>query len=214
MTNIYGKTVGYILRLSIIVCIIYGGLLFLTGWQFTQTPTGFIPQQDKGYLILNVQLPDAASVDRTEKVMARIEKIARGDKKEKPATEHKEEHSEEKDANAEKKPIKHYPGMPGIAHTVGVSGQSLILKANAPNLGSMYILLEEFDKRHDPDLSADAIAADLEALCRDGGLHLSPTSPSKPSRLPAFRKRPCATSNRSRISFSHCRNSRTGSPAG
>ena len=47
--------------------LVYGGLLVLTGWQFVQAPTGFIPQQDKGYLILNVQLPDAASVERTQK---------------------------------------------------------------------------------------------------------------------------------------------------
>ena len=45
--------------------VIYGGLLVLTCWQFNRTPTGFIPQQDKGYLILNVQLPDSASVERT-----------------------------------------------------------------------------------------------------------------------------------------------------
>ncbi len=167
MTEFYGKTVAAILRISVIVCIIYGGLLALTGWQFTRAPTGFIPQQDKGYLILNVQLPDAASVDRTEKVMARIEKIARGNKKEANPDNAKDEHADDK--KVDKKPVKHFPGLPGIAHTVGVSGQSLILKANAPNLGSMYILLDDFDKRHDADLSADAIANDLVTLCKDGG---------------------------------------------
>ena len=55
--------------------VIYGGLLVLTWWQFYRTPTGFIPQQDKGYLILNVQLPDSASVERTQKLMARIDEI-------------------------------------------------------------------------------------------------------------------------------------------
>ena len=45
--------------------LVYGGLLCLTYWGFTHTPTGFIPQQDKGYLLVNVQLPDAASVART-----------------------------------------------------------------------------------------------------------------------------------------------------
>ena len=52
------------------------GLLVLTWWGFTHTPTGFIPQQDKGYLLVNVQLPDAASVTRTRDVVERIEKIA------------------------------------------------------------------------------------------------------------------------------------------
>ena len=52
---------------------IYAGLLGMTFWQFQRTPTGFIPQQDKGYLVLNVQLPDSASVERTQNAMAIIE---------------------------------------------------------------------------------------------------------------------------------------------
>ena len=76
MTALYGGTVGRMLRVSVIVLVVYGGLLVLTYWQFNRTPTGFIPQQDKGYLILNVQLPDSASVERTERVMAVIESVA------------------------------------------------------------------------------------------------------------------------------------------
>ncbi|MSQ93541.1 MAG: efflux RND transporter permease subunit [Gemmataceae bacterium] len=143
MTEIYGVAVAKSLRISVIVFIAYGGLLVLTGVQFFRAPTGFIPQQDKGYLILNVQLPDAASVDRTEKVMAQIEKIVRGDKSDK----------------------ERIPGIAGVANTVGVSGQSLILNANAPNLGSMYIMLKPFNQRHAADLSADAIAARVLERC-------------------------------------------------
>ena len=134
MTLSYGRIVAGLLRVSLLVLLVYGGMLVLTYWQFIRTPTGFIPQQDKGYLLLNVQLPDSASVERTESVMAQIEKLARE--------------------------------TPGVAHTVGVSGQSLILGANAPNLGSMYILLKEFDERHGPHFSSDAIAATLEDRCR------------------------------------------------
>src|SRR5262249_50053244 len=49
----------------------------------------------------------------------------------------------------------------------GISGQSLILGANAPNLGSMYVMLKPFEERHGRDLSADAIAAKLRKRCRD-----------------------------------------------
>ena len=73
VTGVYGWTVGKALRLSVVVVLVYAGLLGLTYWEFTTTPTGFIPQQDKGYLILNVQLPDSASSERTKKVMAQIE---------------------------------------------------------------------------------------------------------------------------------------------
>jgi multidrug efflux pump len=75
-TSAYTRSVSGLLRVSALVLLIYGGLLGLTWWGFTRTPTGFIPQQDKGYLLVNVQLPDAASVTRTQDVVAQIEKIA------------------------------------------------------------------------------------------------------------------------------------------
>jgi len=134
LTSFYGATVGRVLRLSFVVLVVYGGLLAMTWWQFTRAPSGFIPQQDKGYLILNVSLPDSAAVGRTQRVMARIDDLVRD--------------------------------TPGVAHTVGVSGQSFILNANAPNLGSLYVMLEPFEKRHGPELSGDAIAATLQERCR------------------------------------------------
>ncbi len=133
-TTLYVKMVGGLLRASLIALLVYGGLLVLTYFQFVRAPTGFIPQQDKGYLLLNVQLPDSASVSRTQKVMAHIESIARN--------------------------------TPGVEHTVAISGQSLILSANAPNFGSMYVLLKPFEERTRPSLSADAIAATLRERCQ------------------------------------------------
>src|SRR5262249_60345610 len=65
VTTAYGWTVGKLLRLSVIVLLVYGGLLGLTWWRVASAPTGFIPTQDQGYLLVNVQLPDSASVQRT-----------------------------------------------------------------------------------------------------------------------------------------------------
>src|SRR5205807_5929238 len=56
--------------------LIYLGLIGLTGFGFTRVPTGFIPIQDKGYLLANIQLPDSASLERTLEVTAKVEKIA------------------------------------------------------------------------------------------------------------------------------------------
>jgi multidrug efflux pump subunit AcrB len=75
-TEAYGKAVGWTLRLSAIVLLVYVGLIALTGYGFTQVPTGFIPTHDKGRLIVNIQLPDSASLERTTEVMGKIEKIA------------------------------------------------------------------------------------------------------------------------------------------
>ena len=130
----YGWVVGRLLRGSVLVVLAYAGLLVLTYFQFTLAPTGFVPQQDKGYLLLNVQLPDSAAADRTQKVMAHVGALARD--------------------------------TPGVAHTVGISGQSLILNANAPNVGSMYVLLKEFGQRRGPGLTADAIAVALQKRCQ------------------------------------------------
>jgi hydrophobe/amphiphile efflux-1 (HAE1) family protein len=72
----YVYTVGWCLRLGVVVLLIYGGLLGLTYYGFTHVPTGFIPQQDKGYLVVNIQLPDSASLERTIEVTRAVEKIA------------------------------------------------------------------------------------------------------------------------------------------
>ncbi|RYF88345.1 MAG: hydrophobe/amphiphile efflux-1 family RND transporter, partial [Caulobacteraceae bacterium] len=58
-----------------IVLIIYVALLGLTGWRLMDTPSGFIPEQDQGFLIGVVQLPAGSSLDRTEAVMLRAKDI-------------------------------------------------------------------------------------------------------------------------------------------
>ncbi|MHC5537683.1 efflux RND transporter permease subunit, partial [Singulisphaera rosea] len=75
-TNAYTKLVAGMLRVSMLVCLGYGALLYLTYWDFNHTPKGFIPSQDMGYLLVNVQLPDSASQERTMTVMNRLEQIA------------------------------------------------------------------------------------------------------------------------------------------
>ena len=75
-TQVYGKTVGWCLRPARIVLLLYAGLIGLTGFGFTRIPVGFIPMQDKGYLVTNIQLPDSASLERTLEVTDAVEKIA------------------------------------------------------------------------------------------------------------------------------------------
>lgn len=131
-TSAYTRAVSGLLRVSVIVLLLYGGLLWLTYEEFRRAPTGFVPEQDKGYLLVNVQLPDSATVVRTEAVMARLDEIAHG--------------------------------TDGVSHTVGISGQSLLLGANAPNLGSMYVMLKEFGERR--GITADDVAATIRRQCQ------------------------------------------------
>lgn len=129
-TRLYAAWVGKLLRVSLLVLAVYGGLVFLTYEGFVRTPKGFIPAQDKGYLLINVQLPDSASLSRTEKLMHKIERVALE--------------------------------TPGVKHTVAIAGQSILMNANAPNFGAMYLMLDDFPNRRAPSLSGDAIAERLK----------------------------------------------------
>src|SRR4029434_3260809 len=76
-SNAYGNTVGRLTRLAALVLIIYAGLLALTALGFKVVPGGFLPTQDRGYGVGFCQLPDAASLDRTQAVVDKIAQIAR-----------------------------------------------------------------------------------------------------------------------------------------
>ncbi len=117
--------------------LLYGGLLYATYWSMGHAPTGFIPEQDQGYLLVNVQLPDSASLERTQQVMGVVDKIALGDPDDK----------------------QNYPGIPGVDHTLSVAGQSFLLSANGSNFGSTFVILKPFDKRHSHE-EYDAVIAE------------------------------------------------------
>ncbi len=72
----YTQSVRRVIRVAALALAVYGGLLLLTGKVFQLVPQGFIPEQDKQYLICVAQLPDAASLDRTDAVVRRMSDIA------------------------------------------------------------------------------------------------------------------------------------------
>jgi hydrophobe/amphiphile efflux-1 (HAE1) family protein len=73
----YGAAVASILRRSGIALVVYAGLVALTLFGFNKVPKGFVPTQDKQYLVAFAQLPDAATLDRTEKVIREMAEIGR-----------------------------------------------------------------------------------------------------------------------------------------
>ncbi len=73
----YTWFVQKLVRFAVITLLVYVGLLVLTGLGFKTIPTGFIPAQDQGYLIAIAQLPDGASLQRTELVRTELSKAAR-----------------------------------------------------------------------------------------------------------------------------------------
>jgi len=72
----YGNGVRKLVRVSGVALFIYGGLLALTLFGFKVVPPGFVPMQDKYYLVGIAQLPNSASLDRTDDVVKQMSKLA------------------------------------------------------------------------------------------------------------------------------------------
>ncbi len=129
-TRTYASSLRRVVRFSALALLAYAGLVGLTYLGFQSVPTGFIPAQDTGYLIVSLQMPDAATIDRTERVMTRLAGIART--------------------------------VPGVGHTIAISGLSALNRVNQTNAGAMFLPLKDFDERaNHPEQSAAAIAARL-----------------------------------------------------
>jgi multidrug efflux pump len=129
LANGYTRVVGLLMRLAIIVLVVYVGLLGLTGVSFVTSPTGFIPEQDQGYLLVNVMLPDSASVQRTAEVITDLENIA----------------------------LK----VPGVKHIMSIGGYSAFFQCDSSNWGTMFVILDDFEKRTTPETQGAAIARRL-----------------------------------------------------
>ena len=76
-SDLYAGLVGRLIRLAVLVLIGYAALIGLAGKLFQDVPAGFIPSQDMGYAIVLVQLPDAASFERTDAVVRKMDAMAR-----------------------------------------------------------------------------------------------------------------------------------------
>jgi multidrug efflux pump len=157
-SNVYAGIVGWLLRLSFIVVLVYLGLLYSTYFAMTKVPTGFIPNQDKGYLLIDIRLPDSASLERTQRLVAKLDKMI-GVPEDHSPTEHqpdeKQNATEEHHADA---------NIPGIGHTIGIAGQSIVQNAVGSNLASMFVILDDFHHREGAEKSGAAIASKLRAI--------------------------------------------------
>jgi hydrophobe/amphiphile efflux-1 (HAE1) family protein len=72
----YAAAADFVIRHTVVMLVIYLALIGSAGWLLATTSQGFIPAQDRGYLIISVQLPGAASLARTTVVVREIERIA------------------------------------------------------------------------------------------------------------------------------------------
>ena len=147
-SNAYVRSVRRAVRLGGLVLALYAGLLGLTWLGFQGVPTGFVPAQDKYYLVGIAQLPTGASLDRTEAVVKEMSRIALAE--------------------------------PGVESVVAFPGLSVNGFVNIPNAAVLFAMLDPFEQRQDPSLSAGAIAGRLMgkfAQVPDGFLGIFPPPP-------------------------------------
>src|SRR6185295_8944984 len=74
-TDVYVSITGLFVRKWLIGVVGMGAIVFLIVVIVKQIPGGFVPEEDQGYLLVNAQLPDAASLERTDLVMRKAEAV-------------------------------------------------------------------------------------------------------------------------------------------
>jgi HAE1 family hydrophobic/amphiphilic exporter-1 len=72
-TNAYVRLCGILIRKSAIALILLAAFGVAAGWFGSKIPSSFLPDEDQGYLYINLQLPNAASLQRTDAVARKIE---------------------------------------------------------------------------------------------------------------------------------------------
>ena len=125
----YGHGVGGVISRKGIVLGLYVLMVSMTAVLFNSVPGGFVPAQDKQYLVGFAQLPDGASLDRTEEVVRAMGDIALE--------------------------------TPGVESTIAFPGLSINGFTNSSNAGVVFLALDPFEDRKTPELSAGAIAQNL-----------------------------------------------------
>jgi len=126
LSNRYGGIVGGLARKTVrsmlLLLVVVIGILIIGKF----VPGGFIPDEDKGYLFVAVELPEGASVQRTDEVLKQVEQITMN--------------------------------TPGVRSAMSLAGYNLLSSLNAPNAATMFVGLEDWEERKEPELHASAIA--------------------------------------------------------
>ncbi len=73
--HIYASIIRVLVRHVVLGMLLFAGLVGLAMWWYTRVPTGFLPLEDQGYMFVAVQLPDAASQERSRAVLKEVDKI-------------------------------------------------------------------------------------------------------------------------------------------
>jgi HAE1 family hydrophobic/amphiphilic exporter-1 len=135
VTRIYTSITRLSTRLAALMILVLVAVLALTSFIYVRVPTGFVPSEDLGFVVVAAQLPDGASLERSSNVIARVREQLQGDGK---STK----------------------GIEGVQDVVTLSGFS-VLEGNGTNFANAWIVLEPWDVRQKKHRPVEAIIADI-----------------------------------------------------
>jgi hydrophobe/amphiphile efflux-1 (HAE1) family protein len=113
--NWYGGVVRFLSRWLVLAVLGMAAAFVVTWFAFRATPTAFLPEEDQGYFFVNVQMPNGASLGRTQLVVQQVSRTLHD--------------------------------TPGVAHTIELSGFSLVSGAQAANGGTVIVIMKPWDER-------------------------------------------------------------------
>ena len=129
----YAWSVRQLLKVWWVVLLVFLGAAVGTGVWYTRTPTGFLPTEDQGYIIIAVQLPDSASLDRTREVTERMNAV-----------------------------FGRYRDKGAVENWFVLGGLSLLDGTQAPNGATAFAAWTDWSKRTTPALQQEALVQDLQ----------------------------------------------------
>src|SRR4051794_20842891 len=129
----YAWSVRHLLRVWWLVLLVFAAVAAFSGWWYFKTPTGFLPNEDQGYVLIAVQLPDAASLERTHEVTERMNTVFRK-----------------------------FQENGTVENWFVLGGISMLDGTNAPNGATAFAAWTDWSKRTTPGTQQDALVKALQ----------------------------------------------------
>jgi HAE1 family hydrophobic/amphiphilic exporter-1 len=129
----YARVVRLSLRVWWLVLLLFAVAAGATGWWYQRIPTGFLPEEDEGYAVIAVQLPDSASLDRTHELAERMNTV-----------------------------FARYRDIGAIENWFVLGGVSLLDGTNAPNGATAFVTWTDWAKRAGPEMQQRALVGAMQ----------------------------------------------------
>ena len=153
----YTFTTRHLLRVWWGVLLLFIATAAFTGWWYSKTPTGFLPAEDQGYVIVAIQLPDAASLDRTREVTEKLNAALEKRRSPTEAELQSKDPAVKKAAEEKKRDGKHT-----IENWFVLGGFSLLEGTNAPNSATAFLAWTDWSLRTQPENQQEALVKAIQ----------------------------------------------------